>query len=59
MAVSFGVGHRLGSDPVLPWLWRRPAAAALNRSLAWERLYAVGSALKASLSLSCELILMH
>ena len=28
VAVSCGVGHRLGSDLILLWLWRRPAAAA-------------------------------
>ena len=26
-----GVGHRCGSDPVLLWLWCRPAATALIR----------------------------
>jgi len=33
-------------DPVLLWLWCRPAASALIRSLAWEPPYAVGAALK-------------
>ena len=34
-------------DPVLLWLWCRPAAAALIPSLAWEFLHAAaGSALK-------------
>ena len=28
-AVSCGVGHRHGLDPVLLWLWCRPAATAL------------------------------
>ena len=28
VAVSCGVGCRRGSDPVLPGLWRRPAATA-------------------------------
>ena len=28
-AVSCGVGHRYSSDPVLLWLWHRPAAVAL------------------------------
>ena len=28
VAVDCGVGHRHGSDPVLLWLWRRPAAKA-------------------------------
>ena len=34
--MSCGVGCRCGSDPVLLWLWRRPAAAALIGPLAWE-----------------------
>ena len=40
------MGRRLGSDPTLLWLWCRPAAVALNRPLAWEFPYAVGTALK-------------
>ena len=32
--MSCGVGHRHGSDPVL--LWRKPAAVAPIRPLAWE-----------------------
>ena len=28
------------------WLWRRPAAAALIQTLAWELPYAAGAALK-------------
>ena len=39
-----GVGHRHGSDPVLLWLWCRPAATALIRPLAWEPPYATGEA---------------
>ena len=46
VAVSCGVGCRLGSDPALLWLWRRPAVAALIRLLAWESPYATGVALK-------------
>ena len=34
--MSCGVGCRHGLDPVLLWLWRRPAATALIRPLAWE-----------------------
>ena len=34
--MSCGVGHRRGLDPVLLWLWRRPAAIAPIRPLAWE-----------------------
>ena len=33
-------------DPVLLWLWRRLAAAALIPSLAWELPYAADVALK-------------
>ena len=44
--MSCGVGCRLSSDPALLWLWYRPAAASLIRSLAWELPYAVGAALK-------------
>ena len=44
--MSYGVGRRVGSDPTLLWLWRRPVAAAPTHSLAWEPPYAVGAALK-------------
>ena len=44
MAVSWGVGCTCGSDPVLLWLWCKPAAAAPIRPLAWEPSYAVGAA---------------
>ena len=40
VAVSYGVSRRCGSDPDLPWLWCRLAAAALIPSLAWELTYA-------------------
>ena len=43
---SCNIGHRCGSDPVLLWLCRRPAAAAPIPPLAQERPYAVGAALK-------------
>ena len=33
-------------DPVLLWLWCRPAAVALIRPLAWEPPYTAGVALK-------------
>ena len=42
--MSCGVGPRFGSDPMLLWLWRRPASIALIRPLAWEPPYAVGAA---------------
>ena len=41
-----GVGHRRSSDPVLLWLWCRPAAIAPIGPLAWEPPCAVGAALK-------------
>ena len=41
-----GVGCRRSSDLVLLWLWPRPGAAALIRSLAWELPYAKSVALK-------------
>ena len=46
VAVSCGVGLRHSSDPVLLWLWCRPAATAPIRPLAWEPPYAAGVALK-------------
>ena len=46
VAVSCGVGHRFGSDPLLLWLWCRPAAIALIWPLAREPPYAAGLALK-------------
>ena len=42
--MSCGVGCRLGSDPALLWLWRRLAATAPIRPLAWESPYAAGAA---------------
>ena len=44
--MSCGVGRRQGSDPVLLWLWHRPAATGPIRPLAWEPPYAAGAALK-------------
>ena len=44
--MSCGVDHRSGSDPVLLWLWCRPAAVAPIRPLAWEPQYAMSVALK-------------
>ena len=46
LSMSCGVGCTRGSDPTLLWLWRRPAAVALIRPLAWEPPYAIGAALK-------------
>ena len=44
--MSCGVGHRRSLDPALLWLWRRLAAAARIRPLAWEPAYATGAALE-------------
>ena len=44
--MSYGVGHRRGSDLVLLWLWCRLVAAAPIRPLAWELPHAAGAALK-------------
>ena len=41
-----GVGHRCGLDLALLCLWRRPAATAPIRLLAWEPPYAARVALK-------------
>ena len=46
VAMSCGVGHTYGLDPVLLRLCCRPAATALIRPLVWEPLYAAGAALK-------------
>ena len=42
--MSCGVGRRGGSNPALLWLWRRQAATAQIRPLAWEPRYAEGAA---------------
>ena len=44
--MNCGVGRRLGWDPMLLCLWRRPAAVARIRPLAWESPYAAGVALQ-------------
>ena len=44
--MNCGVGHRLGSDPELLWLWCRLVAVAQIRSLAWEPPSAMGVALR-------------
>ena len=46
VAVSCGVGRKLGSDLPLLWLWCRPAAIAPIQQLAWEFPYAIGVTLK-------------
>ena len=43
--MSCDVGRRRGSDPKLLWLWRRVAAVAPIRPLAWESPYAIDAAL--------------
>ena len=46
IAMSCGVGCIRGLDLVLLWLWCRLAGTALIWPLAWEPLYATGTALK-------------
>ena len=52
-AVVLGVGHRCSSDPMLLWLWRRPAAVVPIGPLAWELPCAVGLALKSNIYRLC------
>ena len=42
--MSCGVGRRCGSDLAWLWPWRRPAATAPMRPLAWEPPWAADSA---------------
>ena len=44
--MSYDVGHRCNSHPLLLWLWSRQAAAALIQPLAPEPTYAANVALK-------------
>ena len=46
--MSYGVGHRCGSDLdlVLLWLWHRLESTAPIGPLAWEPPYAAGAALE-------------
>ena len=44
--MSCCVGLRGSLDPVLLWLWPRPAVAALIQPRAWELSHAAGAALK-------------
>ena len=53
--MSWGVGHRHGSDQALLWLWHRPAATAPIQPLAWEPPYAAGEALKTQINKVTEI----
>ena len=44
--MSCGVGRRHVLDPMLLWLWHRPAATALIGPLAWESPCAAGVAIE-------------
>ena len=46
VAVSCGVGCKLGLDPALLWLWCSPATTASIQPLAWEPPHTVSAALK-------------
>ena len=54
MAVSCGVGSRHGSDPVLLWLWHRPAAVALIGPLTWEFPHAKSGSGKRKKKITCK-----
>ena len=53
VAMSCGVGHRHGSNPLFLWLWCRPIVIALTGPLAWEPPCAVGAALKRKKKVNC------
>ena len=57
--MSCGGGCRCGPDPVLLWLWCRPAAVALTQPLAWEPPYATGAALKKTKKLKINMIVNY
>ena len=42
--MSCGIGQRRSSDPMLLWLWCRPAATTPIRPLAWDPPYVSGAA---------------
>ena len=44
--MSCGVGRRYSSDPALLWFWRRLAATAPIRPIAWEHPYTKGATLE-------------
>ena len=46
IAVSYSVGHRLGWDPMLLWLWCRQTATTLIQPLPWELPYSASADLK-------------
>ena len=59
MAEGCGVVRRRSLDPMLPWLWRRLAAAALIQPLAWELSYVAGAALIIIIILEFSTIVEH
>ena len=46
IATKCDISCRCSWNLALPWLWHRPAAAALTQPLAWETPYAIGATLK-------------
>lgn len=50
--VYCGIGRRRGSDLMVLCLWRRPAARAPTRSLAWELSHTLGAALNKNNTIS-------
>ena len=57
--MSCGVSSRCSLDPVLLWLWHRPAAAALFQRLAWEHPHAADVALDLTFISERPLLLCH
>ena len=53
VTMSCGVGHRLGLNLVLLWLWCRPATTAPIGPLAWELPHATGASLKKKREREC------
>ena len=46
VAISCGLGCRIGSDLALLWLWHKPVATVPFGPLDWESPYATGADLK-------------
>ena len=53
VGVGCGIGRTCSSDLALLWLWHRPVATGPISHLAWEPLYAAGTALKKQAQKSC------
>ena len=56
VAVSCGVSHKHGSDPMLLWLWHRPTPVAWIGPLACEPPYATSEALKKKMKIALVIL---